>query len=85
MLLKIILIQCGYYAIINDVFWSQTIMTLLLHFHAIFLFLSDKSSTFFDSFMGDMMDNFVGNFSAHDRNTKLNLANAYQIKNEAID
>ncbi len=23
--------------------------------------------------------------SAHDRNTKLNLANAYQIKNEAID
>ena len=24
-------------------------------------------------------------FSAHDRNTKLNLANAYQIKNEAID
>ena len=29
--------------------------------------------------------NIVGNFSAHDRNTKLNLANAYQIKNEAID
>ena len=27
----------------------------------------------------------VENFSAHDRNTKLNLANAYQIKNEAID
>ena len=25
------------------------------------------------------------NISAHDRNTKLNLANAYQIKNEAID
>ena len=27
----------------------------------------------------------MSNFSAHDRNTKLNLANAYQIKNEAID
>ena len=27
----------------------------------------------------------INNDSAHDRNTKLNLANAYQIKNEAID
>lgn len=27
----------------------------------------------------------INKFSAHDRNTKLNLANAYQIKNEAID
>lgn len=27
----------------------------------------------------------IKNVSAHDRNTKLNLANAYQIKNEAID
>ena len=29
--------------------------------------------------------NILKNNSAHDRNTKLNLANAYQIKNEAID
>ena len=27
----------------------------------------------------------IKRISAHDRNTKLNLANAYQIKNEAID
>lgn len=26
---------------------------------------------------------FMFNFSAHDRNTKLNLANAYSIENEA--
>lgn len=32
-----------------------------------------------------LFSDFVNYFSAHDRNTKLNLANAYQIKNEAID
>ena len=31
-------------------------MTLLLHLHAIFLFLSDKISTLFDSFVGDMIE-----------------------------
>ena len=31
-------------------------MTLLLHFHAIFLFVSDKISTLFDSLVGDMIE-----------------------------
>ena len=44
-----------------------------------------KSSLgFWDTFINYMVP-VVFTFSAHDRNTKLNLANAYQIKNEAID
>lgn len=62
--------------------------------------LLKNQHAFFGSILGTMNHLMVGDliwlnrfnqffnfksFSAHDRNTKLNLANAYQIKNEAID
>lgn len=49
----------------------------LLYFHAIFLFLSDKSSTLFDSFVGNMMDNFVGNL--FDLDWKLMVVHMFQM------
>ena len=42
-----------------------------------FLFLSDKISTLFNSFVGDMMDNFVGNL--FDLDWKLMVVHMFQM------